>query len=165
MKNMPEGKALRSVVVFCLVGLYFVLAIGVTLLGSGIYRSVAASADENSTHRIALSYVANQMRRIASGPVRLGEFEGCDALRLDETLDDGSVYVTYIYCYNGQLMELYTELGSGLLPADGTALIALERLEFDLKDGLLTVTAGDQSGHSWSLTLHPEAGAEEVAAV
>lgn len=162
MKQQPNGKALRTVIVVCLIGLYFVLAVGVTLLGSSIYRAVAASADENSTHRTALSYVANQVRRGDGETVAVGSFGGYPALRLNETTEDGYVYVTYIYCYKGTLRELYTEAGSGLNPEDGTALIALESLDFSVRDGLVSVTAGDADGHSWSLDICPRNGIEEV---
>lgn len=162
MKQMPSGKALRTVIVVCLVGLYFVLAVGVTLLGSSIYRAVAVSADENSTHRTALSYVANQVRRGDAESVAVGSFGGYDALRLSETTEGGYVYVTYIYCYEGSLRELYTEEGSGLMPEDGTALISLAQLDFQVQDGLISVTAGDSAGHVWSLKLYPKNGIEEV---
>lgn len=154
MKNAPDGRGFRTVVVFCLAGLYFVLAIGVTVLGSSIYRSVAVAADENSTHRAALSYVVNQVRRSGKDTVALGEFEGVPALCLSETTPEGYVYLTYIYCYEGYLRELYTEADSGLLPADGTALIELEKLEFSLTGELVSVTAGDADGRSWSVSIH-----------
>lgn len=161
MKNPPNGKSVRTLAVFSLAGLYFVLAIGVTLLGSGTYRSVAAAADQRYTQRTALSYVVNQVRRGGEEVVAVGDFGGCSALRLLETTPDGSVYATYIYCYEGQLRELYTELGSGLLPADGMGLAALASLDFSTNQGLITVTAGDGE-RTWSVKLFPQAGVEEV---
>lgn len=157
MKPDSNSGALRTVVVFCLAGLYLVLAVGVTLLGSGVYRAVASTADENYTQRTALSYVANQVRRGSSAPVAVGQFEGLSALRLSEAGDDGSVYVTYIYCYDGQLRELYTELGSGLTAADGIALMELDSLGFQGEGNVLTIVA---NGHAVSLL--PRVGLEEV---
>ena len=162
MRRVPNGKGLRTVVVVCLAGLYFVLAIGVTLLGSSIYRATAADAKDNSDRRTALSYVANQIRRNEAQAVVLGEFEGVPALRLTELGEDGTAYATYLYCYDGWLMELYTEQDSGLLPADGTALLELKSLRFARNGKLLTFTAENFTGKSWSLTLCPREGIEEV---
>lgn len=161
MKSAGTGARARLALVFCLMGLYLLLAAGVTLMGSGVYRAVTASAAENSTHRTALSYVANQLRRTGTGAAALGDFGGVDALRLTETAGDGAVYYTYIYCRDGALRELYTAADSGLGAADGLALLDLASLEFDWSGELLTVTAGDGS-HFWSVKLRPDGGLEEV---
>ena len=118
MKIHSGGNGLRRVVVVCLAGLFALLAMGVTLLGTGVYRAVAGDADANSTQRTALSYVVNQIRRADAGGVAVGTFGGADALRLTETGEDGSVYVTLIYCWEGSLRELYMEEDTGLAPED-----------------------------------------------
>lgn len=162
MRDLPKGGILQTTTVACLIGLYVVLTMGVTLLGSGVYQRVSTAGREHTTHRTALSYVANQLRQGAHGPVAVGEFEGCPALRMREAGQENSRYVTYIYCYDGQLRELYTELGSGLRPADGVALLALSGLTFSRTGALLRVTAGDEKGMTWEMTLFPRTGVEEV---
>ena len=164
MKFDQDRRGLRSALVICLAGLFFLLAMGVALLGSNLYRAVAADADENYAHRTALSYVVNQLRRGDNGGLAVGGFEGVPAVCTAETLDDGSVYVTLIYCYDGQLRELYMEKGTGLMPGDGLPLMPLDSLDFSLSGGLLTVTAGS-GGQSWSVSLAPRAGIEEVDAL
>lgn len=64
----------------CLAALFALLAMGVTLMGTGVYRAVADDADANSTQRTALSYVVNQIRRSDAGGVAIGTFGGGDAL-------------------------------------------------------------------------------------
>ena len=56
----------------CLAGLFFLLAMGVALLGN-LYRAVAADADENGTHRTALSCVVNQLAGGGSSGRPVGE--------------------------------------------------------------------------------------------
>ena len=108
-----------------LCALFFLLAMGLTLLSSGVYRAVAAQADETYAQRTALSYLVNQVRRSdAPGGVSVGRFGDSDALFLRE---EG--YVTILYCYEGQLRELYMEDGLELSPADGVDVLPLERLE------------------------------------
>lgn len=164
MKFNQGQPGLRSALAVCLAGLFFLLAMGVALLGGNLYRAVAADADENDTHRTALSYVVNQLRRGDNGGLAVGEFEGVPAARTTETLEDGSVYITLIYCYDGQLRELYMEEGTGLTPGDGAALMPLDSLDFALNEGLLTVTAGS-GGERWQVSLAPRAGIGEVGAL
>lgn len=162
MKIHSGGNGLRRVVVVCLAGLFALLAMGVTLLGTGVYRAVAGDADANSAQRTALSYVVNQIRRADAGGVAVGTFGGADALRLTETGEDGSVYVTLIYCFEGSLRELYMEEGTGLAPEDGMAVLPLSSLSLSVSEaGNLDISAGSGADR-WSVTLHPRTGVEEV---
>lgn len=160
MKFEQGRRGLRSALVLCLAGLFFLLAMGVALLGSNLYRAVAADADENYVHRTALSYVANQIRRADAGTLSTGIFmDGAgvetDVLYFMEVEDDGSLYETLIYCYDGYLRELYMEKGTGLGPEAGTPILELDSLTLDASIvGLLTVTA-EKDGASWSVSLSP----------
>ena len=162
MKTHSGGAGLRRVVIVCLAALFALLAMGVTLMGTGVYRAVADDAAANSTQRTALSYVVNQIRRADGGGVAVGTFGGGDALRLTETGEDGSVYVTLIYCFEGSLRELYMEEGTGLAPEDGMELLPLFSLTLSVTErGGLDISAGDGE-HQWSVTLYPRTGVEEV---
>ena len=162
MKTHSGGAGLRRVVIVCLAGLFALLAMGVTLMGTGVYRAVVDDASTNSVQRTALSYVVNQIRRADAGGVAVGTFGDGDALRLIETGVDGSVYVTLIYCFEGALRELYMEEGTGLAPEDGMELLDLSSLTLSVTEtGGLNISAGDGI-HQWSVTLHPRTGVEEV---
>lgn len=121
------------------------------------------AGDSNALQRTALSYVSNQVRRGDAGGVAVMDFGGVPALRLRETGADGTVYVTLIYCYDGQLRELYTEEGSGLTAADGLPILELDQLDLTVSGPLLHVTAREGAS-SWSTVLAPRTGVEEVAA-
>ena len=136
-----------------LCALYLLLAMGLVLLGSGVYQGVADLSRENSQRRTALSYLVNQVRRgDAAAAVVVGAYGDGGAVALAE-----GDYVTYLYCYDGQLMELYTEPGTGLTAADGVPLLPLEGLEVSLSGGLITFTAGGDS-----VSVAPRCGAQEV---
>ena len=101
---------LRGALVAALCALFFLLAMGVTLMGSSVYRNTVASATENYGQRTALSYLVNQIRRCAhrtEGVVQLGRFDGADALILSE-----GEYITVLYVYDGALP------GDDLAPGD-----------------------------------------------
>lgn len=160
MSTYRSHGGLRTAAVFCLCALFAVLAIGLTLLSSGIYRSTAADADRNYTHRTALSYLVNQVRRSdEADAIALTEFGGSDALSLTERVD-GAEYVTLLYCYDGQLRELYTEKGTELTPGDGVAILPLSGLELAMEEGLLHITVSLDSETS-TTSLAPRSGTGE----
>lgn len=139
MRMQDPGRVMRALAVAALTALFLLLALGLTILSSGVYRSAAAASQEHAVQRTALSYVVNQLRRAdCGGAAALIAFGDGDALRLD----DGSGYVTVLYCSDGSLMELYADANLDAAPADGETLMALDALRFAVgEDGLLTVTA------------------------
>lgn len=153
MNNSHNG--LRSAAVFALCGLFAVLAMGLSLLSSGVYRSAAAQADQNYTRRTALSFLVNQVRRSDEvGCIALGRFGGSDALVLTERLD-GANYVTILYCFDGSLRELYTEEGTNLPPEEGMPVLELQSMETSYSGGLLTLTVTADDGAVSTVSLSP----------
>ena len=111
--------------------------------------------------RTALSYLVNQIRQAdGTGRVAVGTFGGSDALALTEHLD-GTEYVTILYCLDGQLRELYTEAGSGLLPEDGIPVLELQSLTLSSEGGLLTLTVTAPNGERATVSLSPRCGLRE----
>ncbi|WP_286734021.1 DUF4860 domain-containing protein [Intestinimonas sp. UBA1698] len=151
---LPRG-GLRSAAVFALCALFAVLAMGLTLLASGAYRDTAAVAEVNYTRRTALSYLVHQVRRSdADGCVYVESFGGGDALALVEPAG-GSSYITLLYCYGGQLRELYVEEGYPLLPEDGLPVLELSSLDIRAEGGLLCFTATASDGTVSSVSVAP----------
>ncbi|NCB64162.1 MAG: DUF4860 domain-containing protein [Clostridia bacterium] len=164
MSTYRAHSALRSVAVFSLCALFAVLAMGLALLSGGVYRSTVSDADRNNASRTALSYLVNQVRRSdEAGCVALTEFGGSDALALTERVD-GAEYVTLLYCYDGQLRELYMEKGTGLAPEDGVAVLPLGGLDFSRDGGLLHITVTVEDG-TCSAAVTPRSGIGEEGAL
>ena len=157
-----EHSPLRSAAVLALCGLFAVLAVGLAVLSSGVYRSAVSASDGNSARRTALSYLVNQVRRAdRTGGVAVGAFGDGDAVALTETVE-GDDYVTILYCLDGQLMELYAEAGSGLTPADGLAVLPLADLSVETDGALITFTVTAPNGAEASASVSPRCGFEEV---
>ena len=162
MNHSNSGRILRSALVGALCALFFLLAMGITLLSGSVYRNVAADAQARDTHRTALSYLLNQVRRCADtseGQVLVGTFGGADTLVLPE-----GDYLTLLYCYDGALRELYTQSGSGLTAEDGIPILALDGLDISLSDGLVrfSATAGEAS---YSASIAPRCGVRPTGEV
>lgn len=156
-KVLPAAGRLCSLL---LLGAFAVSLLLVLALGALQYREISGVLDEQYGPRTAQSYIAAKVRRHdhADG-VALGSLGGCGALVLREEIE-GWDYVTYIYCYDNGLYELFCEAGSGLLPEDGERLLDLDSLSFDLADGLLRVTCTDGGErYETCLALRAEGGA------
>lgn len=123
------------------------------VLGSNTYRNIKEDTDSNYELRTPLSYISTKIRQNDSvDSIRIIQKEGTDALVL-ETVDNGETCQTWIYEYQGSLCEVYVESGTSFQLEDGLAMIPSSGLEFDLKNGLLKVSAKDHLGETRSLSL------------
>lgn len=158
-----RGRAVRTGTVLALCGLFLFLAVGVALLSGNLYASAVDDADRNASQRTALSYLVNQVRRAdQEGGVSVVSFGDGDALLLTEDPSGGNDYVTWIYCYNGSLMELYAEQNSGLGPDAGTAILPCRSLAILRDDGCLVFTVADEFGEN-EARVAPRCGWEGAA--
>lgn len=135
--------------------------------GAQSYRDLADRDADSWNSRTCAQYIAARVRHAdAADSIYVGSFDGNraesgDTLILREPVN-GTDYYTRIYCYDGQLRELFTAEESGFSQEDGTAVLAAEQIGFELKDGLLTVQAVDAAGDpvSIALSLRAEEGAQ-----
>lgn len=155
MKIKTNG--LRALPAVVLGALFLMLAMGLSLLSSGVYRRIVDEADTVSVRRTALSYLVNQTRRgDLGGGIACGAFGGSDALYLRE-----NGYVTILYQHDGQLCELYMEQGAGLAPADGIAVAPLSALSITARAGVLDFAVTDMAGAVYTASVAPRCGLQE----
>ena len=112
----------------------------VLLAGADAYKSISTSMEQQYSERTCLNYIAAKVRHHDSnGGVYITEFEGINALALDEEFN-GEIYQTLIYYYNGNLCELFTAEDSGVMPDDGFVIIAADGASFEIvRDSLIRV--------------------------
>ena len=105
----------------------FVLsALSVIAIGASIYKKNVGNMADNSAHRIACAYVTEKVRQAdKEGRIDVEEVFGENALVLSEEVN-GTTYNTYIYDYDGQLMELFAraDLGS-FYPQSGQKIMSI----------------------------------------
>ena len=113
----------------------------VLLTGASAYGKLVDKGEASYTRRTALQYLTTRVRQAET--VEIGELEGCQTLRLLETID-GETYITHVYCYEGWLRELYAVPGAKLLPQAGEKILELEHFSVRLEGSLLRLQADDE---------------------
>lgn len=153
---MKKGRQyIDGLAALLLFGIFAVCVVEVLLTGAGAYRRLTARDEAVCDRRTRTQYIATRVRQ-ADGrdQVSVSELEGLTALRLLE--DDG--YVTWIYCWDGWLMELYTSAEAELGPEDGTQLMEASALSLSLEDGLLEIGVTGPAGDEDRLYLALRSG-------
>jgi len=131
----------------------------VLMSGAKLYKNVTAVMDEQFSVNTCISYVTAKVRHYdEEGAVSVGKIGQEDALLLKETIDEEE-YLTYLYCYDGNLMELFCSADMEVSPFDGQAVMPLDAFDLTEKDGLLRFSCEAQDGHvEASVFLQSEKG-------
>ncbi len=151
---------IEGLIALLLFGVFAVCLMMVLLTGAGSYQRLTHRDQEAYDRRTCMQYIATQVRQgDRAGGVSVVPFGEGDAVALEESIE-GKPYVTYIYLYQGYLMELFCSASSGLSPEDGTQIMALQGLELSLDRGRLRISCVDETGvkTSLSLSLRSEGG-------
>ncbi|MDR1246162.1 MAG: DUF4860 domain-containing protein [Clostridiales Family XIII bacterium] len=149
---------LDTAVVLLLMGMFVLLSVGVMVLGISVYNNTNNLSADNYAQRTVLSYIANQVRRgDVGGGIEVREIGGAEALVFKQDFD-GSVYLTCLYAYDGELRELFTEDGFEQEPESGISIMPVADLSFDMRNGMINVEVTEVSGETRSLILTPRAG-------
>ena len=136
MKNKID-----SVFVLIVFAVFALSVLMVLMLGAGVYKNISQTTQDGYDERTALSYIWTKVKSFdEEGQIYIGDFYGISALFIDEDFD-GLLLRTAIYHYDGQLRELFSEPGLGLMPEDGIAIIKSEGLTFEQIDsGLIKIS-------------------------
>ena len=132
--------------------LFAVCVLSVLLTGAKVYKGLAQRDQDSYQRRTGAQYLATRVRQ-AEGPVTVTDLQGTPALAFSQE-EDGEVYTTWVYCYDGWLMELYAQPGSGMGPEDGAQVLPAEDLELSREDGLLRAALCYDGGERADLALY-----------
>ena len=145
-KHRKVQHSMQGVFVFVLLGLFAVMSTLMVLLGAQMYRNTVDRSTANNEDRVLSAYVRSMIRaEDTSGAMEIGEYDGVKALAMREDLD-GEAYVTWLYCYEGQMYEWFTSDDGEFRPESGTAICPAQRFEPSLDNGLLTVNLVNAKG-------------------
>ena len=155
MKRKTIQHHMDALIALLLFGVFAVCVLAVLLTGADAYRRLTDRDRAAFDRRTAVQYLATRVRQAdARGGVAVEDIGGAAALKLDAESD----YPTWLYCYDGQLMELYCYFEERPGPEDGQPLMAVEGLEATLEDVLLTLRVTQAGGETDTLLLSLRSG-------
>ena len=132
-QEQKKNHTIDTVFVICLLLLFVLSSLSVIAIGASIYKKNVGAMADNSAHRIACAYITEKVRQAdQNGNVHVEQIFGENALVLSEDVN-GVKYNTYIYDYDGNLMELFARADLGnFYPQSGQKI--LEIGSFDIEE-------------------------------
>ncbi len=127
-----DKHVIDSVFVICLMLLFVLCALSVIAIGASIYQKNVSAMASNNSHRIASAYITEKVRQSdINGTVRVKELFGESVLAMSKEVN-GELYTTYIYDYDGQLMELMARDSLEVVyPQSGQKIMDIKSLEIE----------------------------------
>ncbi len=143
MKRTGGSGMIAALILACLFATTMLLTL---VMGARVYRGVQARVEASAEGRVGLSYITVKVHgNDHAGGISVRDFGGVDAVVLEQDYD-GERYVTALYVYDGQLMELFCSDLDAFTPAEGTPIAPAQGLQAGQSDGVLTLTYVDASG-------------------
>ncbi len=133
------------------VGLFFISILAVCMFfvlaaGARIYKEISAVMEEQYTSRTALAYITAKLHQSdRAGAVELGALGDAQALVIHETIEDTD-YTTFVYWWDGYIMELFCPASESLLPTDGLRVIPADALSLTMDKNLVRVECATSAG-------------------
>ena len=127
-----DKHVIDSVFVICLMLLFVLCALSVIAIGASIYQKNVSAMASNNSHRIASAYITEKIRQAdIDGTVRVKELFGKNVLAMSKEVN-GELYTTYIYDFDGQLMELMARDSLEVVyPRSGQKIMDIKALEIE----------------------------------
>lgn len=154
--NLKTG-SLMALVLF---GLFAVCILFLLLTGADVYQRLTIRDRNTYEMRTAAQYLTTKVRQAdQDGCLLVSEFEGLDALLIREEIE-GSVYHTWIYCYDGYIRELFVSADSELMPEAGEKILEAESFVIWKEDNLFKAEMTGLTGLVQELIWSPRSGKE-----
>ena len=129
----------------------------VLLSGAKLYKNVSGVMEEQFSVNTCVSYVTAKARHYdMQDSVSVGQIGEVEALLLEEEIN-GERYLTYLYCHDDNLMELFCSADMEMNPEDGQVIMPLDELNFAMEKGLLTFSC-EVNGESADSAVYLQSG-------
>lgn len=142
--------------VLALFGVFAASALLLVTIGASVYKQTVSNMEQSFSDRTSYSYLVEKIHQNdIYDAIEIGELEGSPALVLTQRLDEEE-YCTYLYLYEGYLMELFTRknsfAGTDLRPA-GQNIMPLSGFTLEAPaSGLIKITI--DTGNGSPITLY-----------
>ena len=139
------------------ISLLFVFAVSsfiVLILAADLYASTTDQLLSNDESRTALSYLTEKIRQSdTDGSLGIADIDGRRCLSLSANYN-GTVYVNYIYEYDGMLKELFVKEGINVPLKSGSDIIEISSFAVDeLEANMYRFTVIDSEGLETSMII------------
>lgn len=139
-----------TISLFCV---FAISALAVTVAGAAPYQKTADQSGIEYSLYTGLSYIEQKVHACdASGSIYIEETEMGDTLCLSQDISQ-EPYVTYIYIYEGKLMEYFTRKDAQADLSAGTALLNAVSMELEETRDTLSLTITEPGGNAETLLL------------
>ena len=127
-------------IIFCV---FSASALASLTLGGSVYKNILAQSQARHDERTSFFYIWTKIKNSDEyGRVYVDNFDGTPALVLEEDLS-GQRYLTYIYCHDGWVKELFGTATSEYKLSDGQSILDLgdNELQFlQLRSGAIRIS-------------------------
>lgn len=146
-----RGRSVSGAFVFLLLGVFALFSTLLVLLSAQLYRATVEETRMHNDRRVLGSYLMNIVRgNDAADAVRVERIGETDALCFDFDAD-GERYVTYVYCWNGALRELFAPAEEPFEPDYGEEICPAQSLRATMDGARLEMVCVDASGQAQKL--------------
>ena len=181
----PLKHSAGAIAPLLLFAIFTACILSVLLTGADVLQTISQRDQESFRHRTCAQYLTTRVRQSdVEARIWVGEFDQIPPLTADNssssTTDNsrqnspsltgdtlflieelgGRTYCTRIYCYGGQLRELFSLADLEFAPGDGQPILEAQDLRFDQQGELLTITITYTDGSSETLYLSLRSGEE-----
>ncbi len=136
-------------------------ALALLTLGANIYQKTANHMSVNFNSRTSFAYVTQKLRTMdEADSVSVGTFDGCDAILMKENINN-TIYITYLYAYDGNLYELTTRADIALNAEAGNPIVAVNKFSITQENSNLyrvSITTVDDENIVLLLSTHAKGG-------
>ncbi|MEY8339048.1 DUF4860 domain-containing protein [Lachnospiraceae bacterium 62-35] len=148
-----KGQAVNILFTMLLFLVFVLCALFTVLIGGKVYENINRRTNENFAGCTALHYVANKVRQSdKQGLIDVIEIEETPVLEIRQIAGE-ETYITWIYCQDGWIKELFTFEDSGLGLADGLLITECSGLNIEKDGRLITVTTEGDGGSRIMLSV------------
>ncbi len=144
-----------TVFILCLMFLFILSGLSVITIGASIYKKNVDTMSANYSKRIACAYITEKIRQSDNkGMIHVESIFDQNTLVLQEEIN-GQLYNTYIYDYDGYLMELFASADlKELYPQSGQKILEITSFEInEISDNLLSAEIIINEGDSESVYI------------
>lgn len=135
-----QSRFLETIPNLMLFFLFSACMLATLLAGAKVYQGVSSVLDKQYSTTTCINYLSAKVRHNdRQGGIGMGRIGNINALALYETYDDEE-FVTYIYSFEGYMMELFCSADGEFLPENGEKIMPIDDLYISLDEGLLTVS-------------------------